>query len=308
MSKKNRNWKKAIGTIMSKGVGRFRVLREKNLSVIRHYTIVVEKENGMRLYLHEMKINVKTLVIWTICVGGLCFGCILLYSSLEDSLQGMAEAYSDLGAMSVAFGMDKMSIATLTGFYATEVAMMHGLGGAMFAAILGSGLLAKEEAGHTAEFLNTLPVSRSRIFWQKYGALVSEILLFHLICVTCYLIGFAAMGEEILWKEMLLYHGAQFLMLLEIGTLCFLLSAFSRRIQMGAGLGITILLFAADMMCRILPAVEDIKYITPFYYSNAPDILTTGEVEPVMLGIGMAVIVIALLIAAVKYCKKDIAS
>lgn len=267
-----------------------------------------KRGNGMVLYLHEMKMNVKSLVIWTICVGGLCFGCILLYSSLEESLQGMAEAYSDLGAMSAALGMDKMSIATLTGFYATEVAMMHGLGGAMFAAILGSGLLAKEEAGHTAEFLNTFPISRNRIFLIKYAALVSNIFLFHVICVGCYFIGFAVMGEEILWSEMLLFHGVQFLMLLEIGTICFLLSSFSKRIQMGAGLGITIVLFAADMMCRILPALEKVKYITPFYYANAPDIFTAGEVEMKLMGIGGAVIFFALTAAALHYCRKDIAA
>lgn len=271
---------------------------------------VDDKKEGDRmvLYLHEMKMNIKSLVIWTICVGGLCLGCILLYSSLEESLQGMAQVYSNLGAMSAALGMDKMSIATLTGFYATEVAMMHGLGGAMFAAILGSGLLAKEEAGHTAEFLNTLPVSRSRIFLIKYGVLVSDILLFHVICVGCYFVGFAVMGEEILWKEMLLFHVMQLLMQLEIGTICFLLSSFSKRIQMGAGLGITIILFAADMMCRILPALEKVKYITPFYYANAPDIFTTGAVESKLPGIGGAVILLALLAAAAHYCRKDIAA
>ena len=98
----------------------------------------------MTLYKHEMKLNLKSLIIWTLCVGGLCFGCILLYTSLEDSLQGIADVYSNMGAMSTALGMDKMSLATLTGFYATEVGMMHGLGGAMFAAILGTGMLSKE--------------------------------------------------------------------------------------------------------------------------------------------------------------------
>ena len=88
----------------------------------------------MTLYRHEMKMNLKSLIIWTLCVGGMCFGCILLYTSLEDSLQEIADVYANMGAMSTALGMDKMSLATLTGFYATEIAMMHGLGGAMFAA------------------------------------------------------------------------------------------------------------------------------------------------------------------------------
>lgn len=262
----------------------------------------------MRLYQHEMKMNLKSFMIWTICVGGLCFGCILLYSSLEDSLQEIADAYSNMGAMSMAFGMDKMSLATLTGFYATEVALMHGLGGAMFAAILGSSILSKEEAGHTAEFLNTLPVSRTSILLQKYAALVSNLFIFNLVCVSCYLIGFAAMGEKIPGREMALYHGAVCLMQIEIGTICFLLSAFSKRIQIGAGLGITIFLYAIDVMCRIIPALEDAKYITPFYYSDAPDIFTGGKISGELLGIGVAVTVVSFLIASIKYVKKDIAS
>ena len=262
----------------------------------------------MRLYQHEMKMNLKSFMIWTICVGGLCFGCILLYSSLEDSLQEIADAYSNMGAMSMAFGMDKMSLATLTGFYATEVALMHGLGGAMFAAILGSSILSKEEAGHTAEFLNTLPVSRTSILLQKYAALVNNLFIFNLVCVSCYLIGFAAMGEKIPGREMALYHGAVCLMQIEIGTICFLLSAFSKRIQIGAGLGITIFLYAIDVMCRIIPALEDAKYITPFYYSDAPDIFTGGKISGELLGIGVAVTVVSFLIASIKYVKKDIAS
>ena len=45
----------------------------------------------MILFKHEMKMNLKSLLIWTLCVGGLCMGCILLYTSLEDSLQDIAE-------------------------------------------------------------------------------------------------------------------------------------------------------------------------------------------------------------------------
>lgn len=262
----------------------------------------------MTLYIHEMKMNLKSLIIWTLCVGGLCFGCILLYTSLEDSLQGIADAYSNMGAMSTALGMDKMSLATLTGFYATEVAMMHGLGGAMFAAILGTGMLSKEEAGHTSEFLNVFPIGRSRIIIEKFVALISNILLFNLICTIMYILGFVMMGEELMWKEMLLFHLAQFLMQAEIGTVCFLISAFSGKNMMGAGLGIAILMFAADMMCRIIPAIENVKYITPFYYSNGADIFTSGKIDGVMLVTGIGIAVAAFTAAFIRYEKKDLAS
>lgn len=261
----------------------------------------------MVLYMHEMKMNLKSLILWTLCVGGLCFGCILLYTSLEDSIQEIADVYSNMGSMSVALGMDKMSLATLTGFYATEIAMMHGLGGAMFAAVLGIGMLSKEEAGHTTEFLNVLPVGRSRIFSQKYMAVVSNIFIFNLICFILYILGFLLMNEEISGKEMVLYHFAQLVMQIELATVCFMISAFTKKNLMGAGLGLVILMFAADMMCRIIPAIEDMKYITPFYYSNAADIFTEGSIDNVMFGIGLGIIVITFVMAGIRYGKKDFA-
>lgn len=262
----------------------------------------------MTLYRHEMKINLKSLIIWTLCVGGLCFGCILLYTSLEDSLQDIADVYSNMGAMSTALGMDKMSLATLTGFYATEVAMMHGLGGAMFAAILGTGMLSKEEAGHTSEFLHTFPVGRKRVLAEKYFALISNIFVFNLVCTAMYVLGFVMMDEELMWNEMLLFHLAQLFMQAEIGTVCFAISAFSKKNLMGAGLGIAILMFAADMMCRIIPAIESVKYFTPFYYSNGADIFTSGKVDNVMLWIGIGIMVLTFASAYVWYERKDLAA
>lgn len=260
----------------------------------------------MTLYRHEMKMNFKSLVIWTLCVCGMCFGCILLYTSLEASIKDMADSFSNMGAMSAALGMDKMSLATLEGYYATEIAMMHGLGGAMFAAVLGTGLLAKEEAGHTSEFLNTLPVERGSIIIQKYLAFLSSVLIFNLICAGMYYLAFFLMGEGIDVKGMMLFHLASCFMQLEIGTVCFMISAFVKRNLIGAGVGITILLFAVDMMCRIVPAIKNLQYITPFYYANASDIFTAGALDGVLLGIGTAVTLLSFAAAWIGYRRKDL--
>lgn len=262
----------------------------------------------MVIYKHEMKLNYKSLFIWTLTVGILCAGCILLYTSLEESMEGIADSFANMGSMSAALGMDKMSLATMRGYYATEIAMMHGLGGAMFAAILGSSLLSKEEAGHTSEFLNVLPVGRSSVVLSKYMALVSNIVIFNVVCVLMYLLAFACMGESMDTKEMVLYHLAVGFMQIEIGSICFMISAFVRRNLIGAGLGIAVVMFAVDMMCRIIPAIENLKYITPFYYSNAADIFTKGEVDSVMLIIGVGITIVSFVVALIWYQKKDLAS
>jgi ABC-2 type transport system permease protein len=260
----------------------------------------------MTLLNHELKMNLKSLIIWTGCVGLLCFGCILLYASVQDSLQGMEDTWANMGALSTAVGMDKMSITSMKGYYATEICLMHGLGGAFFAALFGSSLLSKEEAGHTSEFLNVFPISRRAIVLEKYGAFVINIVIFNVICALLYAIGFIMMGEEIPMPDFILYHEIQILMQIEIGSICFMISAFTRKNLMGAGFGIAIIFYAMDLMGRIIPAIKNIKYITPFYYSNGADIFSTGEVDGVMLGIGIAITAVCVIVATLKYQSKDL--
>lgn len=263
---------------------------------------------NLTLFKHEMKLNLKSLIIWTLSVGLICFGCILLYTGLESSVKEMADSFSDLGAMSAALGMDKMSLATLNGYYATEIALMHSLGDAMFASVLGTGILSKEEASHTSEFLNTFPFRRGCIVFQKYLALICNILLFNLICTGLYLSGFGLMGETINGKSMAVFHFAVCFMQIEIGSVCFMISAFAKKSLPGTGIGISFILFAMDMMCRILPSLESLKYVTPFYYSNASDIFYSGKTDSKMLLIGIGVTFLSFAAAFVQYQYKDLAA
>ncbi|MGN0432341.1 MAG: ABC transporter permease subunit [Lachnospiraceae bacterium] len=260
----------------------------------------------MVLLWHECKQNRKNLFIWALCVGFLCFGCLLLYSSLEESMAEMSGMFSDLGAFSMAFGMDKINIGTLEGFYAIEIALMLSLGGALFAALTGSAICAKEEEGHTAEFIYTLPVSRTRILLQKYAAMVLLLVVFEIINVLLVLAGFGIMGSMPDMENFALYHSASFLMHLEIGSICFLLSAAMKKKPTGAALGLSVFLYMMDLLCRVLPDLKNLKYVTPYYYANASDIFSEGRVDPVMIGIGAAVSAVSLLLAVLIYNKRDI--
>ncbi|MCQ2539858.1 MAG: ABC transporter permease [Acetatifactor sp.] len=261
----------------------------------------------MKLLIQECKQNKKSFLIWAICLLLINVGCILLYKTLEDSIQGIAETYSNMGAMSAAIGMDKLNLATVEGYYGSEIAMMFNLGGALYAALLGIGLLSKEESGHTAEFLHTLPISRTAIYLWKYVASFLLIIVFNLINIAGNLLSLNYVGDFTM-SHVLLYHVAAFLMQIEIMTITFCISAFNKQIQTGAGLGLAILFFAADMMSRILPDLEKCKYITPFYYCSAADIFTEGKLDPVLLSIGMCITVLCLIIGGIQYNRKDLSA
>lgn len=262
----------------------------------------------MILFRHEMKLNLKLIIIWSACVGFSCFGCILLFGGLKESMEGMADAYAQMGAFSSALGLDRLSVSTMEGFYATEVALIYAIGGAMFAAMAGICMLSKEEEGHTSEFLNTLPLGRGYLVCWKYLSTAAMILFFNIICLIWEFAGFALAGEMPPGKNLALFHGAQLLMHLEVGSICFFISAVCKRKQTGAALGFAVLLYVMDLMCRIVPDIEDLKYVTPYYFANATDIFTEGKVTGNMAALCIFVTAISFGAAFLVYGRRDLAA
>ena len=131
----------------------------------------------MTMIRHELKQNKVSLAVWTAAIGALCAVCILIFPEMKEEMDGVSDMFSSMGSFTEAFGMDKISFGTLTGFYAVECGNILGLGGAFFAALAAVSVLAKEEKEHTAEFLLTHPVSRARIVTEKLIAVYLQILI-----------------------------------------------------------------------------------------------------------------------------------
>lgn len=260
------------------------------------------------IYKHEMKSNFKNLLIWCLSVSTMGFICILLFTSVKESMAGMADSFASMGAFSDAFGMDKLSIATLVGFYATEVGTIHGLGGAMFAAIISAGILSKEEDGHTSEFLFSQPVSRGKVITAKLFSVVSNIVLFNVLAVVIYVLAIVILGEDMPMKEFFIFHMMQTIMQAEIGAVCFGISAFMKKNKLGIGLGLVLILYAYDLMARVVPDLSDYKVISPFSYANASDIFSGSELSKVALIIGAVILTIGVLMAYIVYQKRDLAT
>ncbi|MBQ6797588.1 MAG: ABC transporter permease subunit [Clostridia bacterium] len=260
------------------------------------------------IYRHELRQYIKSMLIWFAGVSGMGLICIRMFGDMKSEIDSMAETFSSMGAFSNAFGMDKLSIATLSGFYATEVGLIHSLGGAMFAAMIACSALSKEEEGHTGEFLFSLPVGKAKVIGAKWLAVFTNIVVFNLLCIAVYCVGFAVSGESVPAKEFALFHAMQLFMHTQIGAMCFAVSACSKRNRIGVGLGAALLLYAFDTVARILPDLADYKFISPFSYSNASDIFSSGEVYTKGALLGAALLVISLAAAFGVYSKRDLAS
>lgn len=262
----------------------------------------------MRIFLHELGQNKKTLLIWTAVIAGMNFIFMMIYPQMADQAAEMTEVYANLGGFSAAFGMDRIDLTTAIGFYGIEAGSVLSIGGGMLAALLGGGMLCKEEGGHTAEFLFAMPVSRTWvILWKALAAFVM-VLFFDVVCMTVGIGAFAAAGENVEWKKFLLYHFAQFCMHTEVMLLCLGISAFLKKVSMGLFIGTAMCLYFLQLFRNVSDRTDWLKYVTPYSYSDAAGILSEGNVEWGLVLFGLCCGAAVLAAGAWKYNRKDLAA
>ncbi|MDO5541087.1 MAG: ABC transporter permease subunit [Eubacteriales bacterium] len=256
---------------------------------------------------HELKQSRVSMAAWSIAIGILIAVCVFMFPEMKEEMNGINRVFGSMGSFTDAFGMDKVNFGTFSGFYSVECGNILGLGGALFAALCAVGALAKEEKDHTAEFLLTHPVGRVRIITEKLIAVMFQIIVLNIV-VYGFTIGSAAIiKEEIPWKEINLLHLAYLLLQIEIAGICFGISAFLRRGSMGIGLGVATIMYFLNLIANISESADFLKYITPFGYAEGSDIVANVSLDRTLVILGMAYGVIGIIIAYVKYSKKDIA-
>ena len=260
----------------------------------------------MTLVKHELKQGKTSFLIWTASIGFLLAICVFLFPEMKGQMDGINDMFGSMGSFTEAFGMDRLNFGTLTGFYAVECGNIMGLGGAFYAAFCAVSILSKEEKEKTAEFLLTHPVSRARIITEKLIALFIQITAMNIIIYALAIGSIAAVGEDIPWKEITLLHLAYYLLQMELAGICFGISAFLRKGSIGVGLGLATMMYFLNLIANIADAAEFLKYITPFGYCEGADIIADGKLDGTMVAIGVVIGIAGIVIAYLKYTKKDI--
>lgn len=260
----------------------------------------------MTLVKHELKQGRASFIIWTAAIGFLLAVCIFLFPEMKGQMDSVNDIFASMGSFSEAFGMDRLNFGTLTGFYAVECGNVLGLGGAFYGALCAVGILSKEEKDKTAEFLLAHPVSRKRILTEKLLAVLLQITAMNLLIYLISVGSIAAVGETVPWKEISLLHLAYYLLQLELAGLCFGVSSFLRKGSAGAGLGIAVMMYFLNLIANIADTASFLKYITPFGYCDGADIVANGRLDGTMVAIGAAIGIGGIVIAYLKYTRKDI--
>ena len=260
----------------------------------------------MTLIRHEIRRAWKALLIWTLALGGFLVVCLVIYPDMKKEMDSISSVMSAMGAFSAAFGLDTLNFGTLTGYYGIECGNILGLGGAFFAALTGISMLAREEKDRTAEFLLTHPMNRSEAVTAKLAALLIQIVLLNAGVFLMSVGSIAAIGENIPWKEVGLLHTGFFLLQIELGCVCFGISACLWRGGLGVGLGLAVGMYFLNIIANLTSQADFLKYISPFGYADGSAVVSNGCLDGTKLLIGLGFTLFGVALAYIRYCKKDI--
>ncbi len=247
-----------------------------------------------------------SLIIWSLAIAFVLGLCIVIYPQMSEQMGDISSAFASMGDFSAAFGMDRINYGEFNGYFGIECGNILGLGGAFFAALLGISALAKEQKEHTAEFLLTHPIKRSYVVGMKLSAVVIQVIILNLVSAIVCAVCSVAIGEEFFTKSILLMLLSYLIMHIETAALTFGISAFIKRGSLGIGIGLAAGFYFMNIISNLIDETGFLKYITPFGYTESADIITNGNINIEYLACGMALGVIAIICAFVKFTRKDI--
>lgn len=262
----------------------------------------------MNIIQRELKANLKTFIVWTVSLTLLFFSASSEYSVFADN-PAVSEALNNptFQVFFKALGVENINIVSPEGYLSLMSFYIY-LPLSIFAAILGSGIISKEERDKTAEYIFTLPVSRRKVLFSKL--IVS---IFYTVTITLWVTLFCywAFGR-IAYSA----NFAGFMVNLTIGVLLtqliflsigLLLSSVLKQYKKSGSitLGILIGTFMLSMLTQITDKIDFLKYATPFQYFNVNDMLA-GEFQLKFIFLTFAIVVSCITGLFYFYNKRDL--
>ncbi len=124
----------------------------------------------MNIYKHEFKMNIKSVIIWSLSLTIMLFFFLSVFSAIAVDMEALNDAMASFPKeFLMAFGMDGLDMSTVLGFYSFAFLFCQ-ICLAIQAANYGFSLVSVEEREMTADFLLAKPVGRVKILTSKFLA------------------------------------------------------------------------------------------------------------------------------------------
>ncbi len=236
------------------------------------------------LFKRELKVNLKTFLIWFVISGGLIFVSYWEYGAL-DNPQQMGTIFTSFPKIAaVLFGVSPLGIEDIIGYGALIQYYIYFIGIA-YAYMLGTKLMQKELDDHTAEFLFTKPITRRKIYQIKSAVGVIYITLFNIGCYGLTTWQMLTIGDNV-YSDVEIQ---KYMFLSQIGLLLFMLIVYQlsltgniifknkRYAAIIAGIFIYYS-FMTNIAVQVFDKLSDLTIISPWRYF-AMDIIVKDDIQ-----------------------------
>lgn len=262
------------------------------------------------LIIKEFKRELKGFLIATSMVVGYLSLTMVIYSSMEFSLNDITDLWGGLpeGFMK-ALNFDGDQWRSVLGFYATYFVFYIPLISGGFSVVWGLRQLSKEEHLKTAEFLLTRPISRDQIISSKLLVLFTYIVAVNLLAYIAGLISCTlASANAFNIASLTILHVYGVFACLFFGSLGMFISTLVKRgkSSVGIGVGIIAAAYLFDMIIKIYGKADFLLYLTPFKYIDLQLTRPDYHLEGWRILIPLAVSIILIAGTYIFYRRKDI--
>jgi ABC-2 type transport system permease protein len=264
----------------------------------------------MNLFFHELKMYWKYLLFWSIGILAMVGGGIGKFTGMyATGGQDITDLMDKLPKAFLAmFGMYNIDVASIGGFYAI-IHFYLMIMGAVYAIILGAGILAKEERDKTAEFLMVKPTFRASVLGQKLLAGLVYVVAFVAVdaVISFVLVKKVAPSEDIT-SEITLFLISLILIMLIFYCLSFGLSGALRDNRKSSMIMLSVMGFAylGTVVMDLLENSGWMRPFLPFKYFSSPDILDKLTLDPLYIGLSLLLILIGLGMAFIRFPRRDL--
>lgn len=263
----------------------------------------------MNIFIREMRAHRKSLISWSIgmlfmIIGGM--GKYTTYSGSGQSITDLIDKMPD--TLKAVLGFGTFDVSKASGFYGMLFLYLV-IMVTIHASMLGANIISKEERDKTTEFLMVKPISRTSIITAKLLAALANIVILNIVTLvlSITIVGKYSGGEAIAGDIQILMVGMFILqlMFLFIGTG---IAAISKNPKTAASLATTVLLatFMISILIDMNNKLEVLKYITPFKYFTAANMMYGGGLDIVFVIISFVIIAALASATYVFYKKRDL--
>lgn len=263
----------------------------------------------MNIVKRELRANLKSIIIWSLCMVFLIYAGMVKYSGFEAAGQSVNELIGQMPeAVKGIFGMNGLDLTSISGFYGIIYLYFMLLAG-VHAVMLGTVIISKEERDKTADFLFVKPILRGRVITAKFIAALINIVVLNLVTLVSSIsfVGMYNKGEAINDQIVRLML---FLFILQLIFLTFgaVIAAITRNTKKAASIATTVLLsaFILSAAIDINDKIDYLSFLTPFKYFEAAKIMREGSFEPVYLLLSIGIIACCTVGTYIIYSKRDL--